>query len=211
MMYVDDVAGVSASENRANDDLDVLLELLAKMGLPVSHAKVFRPARRGETLGGELDLDKGTVDLSETFLRKLGFRTSELFGTPKERRRIRALETLVHMHAHVGLFFPLLKPQVSESFQWYYKHRQLGTRGFDLDDDFTDLCNIFTSVSANAPSLPLLPALQFPARGHPLRIDVESDASGNIGWGIICLPPPGTDHFILYAHAHARWTPCASR
>ena len=68
MMYIDDVAGVSTSEAHANGDLGVLFELLTKMGLPVSHAKVFRPARRGETRGGELDLDKGTVDLSETFI-----------------------------------------------------------------------------------------------------------------------------------------------
>ena len=105
---------------------------------------------------------------------------------------------------HVGLSFPLLKPQVSESFHWHYKHRQQGTRGFDLDDDFIDLCNLLNSVSRNAPSLPLLPALQFAARGHPLRLDVESGASGNIGWGIICVPPPVTDHYVLCAYG--RWT-----
>ena len=71
MMYLDDIAGVSAREDRADDDLDAALELLELMGLPVSTTKVFRPARRGETLGGKINLDTNVVVLSETFMWKL--------------------------------------------------------------------------------------------------------------------------------------------
>lgn len=115
-MYVDDVGGVSASEERANDDLSELLALLGDMGLPVSLNKVVRPTRRGETLGGELDLDAKRVVLSENFIWKLKFRKDALVKAPQIYRRLRHLETLVYMHAHVGLFHPGLKFDVSRSF-----------------------------------------------------------------------------------------------
>ena len=205
MMYLDDIAGVSAGKDRADDDLDAALELLELMGLPVSAAKVFRPARRGETLGGEINLDTNVVVLSETFMWKLGVRTDEMLANRREDRSLRALETLVHMHAHVSLFYPKLKPEVNASMGFYYRQKNYGMRGFDLDDDFRHLCTTFRAVTTNVRGLPLLLALQFPARGFPQRIDVESDASGNLGWGIVILPPPGTDRFVLYAYD--RWTP----
>lgn len=76
--------------------------------------------------------------------------------------------------------------------------------GFTPSDDFVRLCELFTAVTSEAQALPLLPSLQFPARGFDRRIDVESDASGEIGWGIVCLPPPGTDRRVFYAYG--LWT-----
>jgi len=88
---------------------------------------------------------------------------------------------------------------------FYYGQKNYGMRGFDLDDDFRRLCGLFRAVTTNVQGLTLLPALQFPARGFPQRIDVESDASGNVGWGIVILPPPGTEGYVLYAYDC--WTP----
>ena len=106
------------------------------------------------------------------------------------------------MHAHVGPFYPHLKPEVAASFAFYRSKRR---PGFTLSDDSVRICSLFRVVTTDARALPLLPALQFPARGYELRIDVESDASGSIGWGVIRLPPLQADSPVLYAHG--LWTP----
>ena len=46
--------------------------------------------------------------------------------------------------------------------------------------------------------IPLMLRLEFPEPGYALRIDVESDASGSIGFGAISLPAPSSDHPIFY-------------
>ena len=112
---------------------------------------------------------------------------------PREARNLRDLETLVHMHAHIGLFYPKLKFEVSGSFSFCFERKGIGMNAFDLTDEFVGHCHLFRAVTTDVQGLPLLPALQFPARGFAQRIDVESDASGLIGWGIIVLPPPTSD------------------
>ena len=109
------------------------------------------------------------------------------------------------MHAHVSSFYPRLKPEVNASMGFYYRQKNYELRGFDLDDDFRRLCRLFRAVTTHVQGLPLLPALQSPARGFPQRTDVESDASGNVGRGVVIPPPPGTERYVLYAYD--RWTP----
>ena len=50
--------------------------------------------------------------------------------------------------------------------------------------------------------VPWAPALYFPERGHPRRVDPEMDASGNIGFGAACPLPGGIVIFF-----YGKWTP----
>ena len=49
--------------------------------------------------------------------------------------------------------------------------------------------------------VPWAPALFFPERGHPRRVDPEMDASGNIGFGAACPLPGGIVLFF-----YGKWT-----
>ena len=49
--------------------------------------------------------------------------------------------------------------------------------------------------------VPWAPALFFPERGHPRRVDPEMGASGNIGFGAACPLPGGIVLFF-----YGKWT-----
>ena len=122
-----------------------------------------------------------TVHLSETSTWKLGYRSDAMTTGPREARNLRDLETLVHMHARIGLFYPRLKFEVFRSFSLWFECKGIGMNAFDLTDEFIGLCHLFRAVTTDVRGLSHLPALQFPARGFAQRIDVELDASGLIG------------------------------
>ena len=192
--YIDDLMGVSAGQLRAAEDLDDA----------IADIEVVRPTRRGETLGGDVDLDRRSVRLSENFLWKMRERTLDVLDTPRAHRRLPDLETLVYSHAHAALFHPLMKPDVTVSFSFYRKIKAIGRPGFDIPDEFRRVCERFCALEASGATLPLVPLLHFPARGHGRRIDVESDASSEIGGGLVCLPAPGSEELVYYAFGS--WT-----
>jgi len=199
MEYIDDYGGLSIGAAEANHDLDEALAVLQEFNLPPSWDKVVRPTRTGDLLGCTFDLDQRLLRLAESFLWKLRRRTRRLLDATDEERSFADLEKVVYYHAHVVLFEPALKPEAASSFAFYRKAKATRPRPFRLTAEFQQICERFLVVDGNGSAMPLAPALWFPRRGSRFRIDVESDASGDTGWGVILLPAPDTPDFVFYA------------
>ena len=202
MMYIDDLLGVSASEAVAADDLADALRLLNdEIGMPTSAPKTIAPTRAADGLGGHIDLDAGTVTLSDAFVDKLHLRTSAVLECESFSRK--ALETLVYSQAHAALFFPRLKSGLYVSFAFFRKHGGPSTQQSDVSPRFVAFAAEVLQTVAAGPSLPLLPVLAFPPRGDPSRIDIESDAAGTVGYGCILLPPDEVSPVFVF---YGKWT-----
>ena len=200
MMYIDDLAGASLGRDVAEADLADAIAVCEAMGFPVAASKVVQPTRCLEAvLGGRVDLDAWEVSLANSFIAKLQMRTTDVLDAASVE--ISAVETLAYSHSYVALFYPELKPHVATSFA-FYRATQSARRGaITLTYAFRVNCQRFLGATHSDRRLPLAPPLTFPARGSRWRIDIESDASGEVGWGFVALPAPDwVDHQVFYAH-----------
>jgi len=203
--YIDDMNGHALGKRRAQRDCDILFALLKEVGLEAAAEKLVPPTRRDDFLGTTFDLDARTVSLSETFWAKLAQRTEKLLASEDGRYEYRDLEKVVYSHNHVAVFLPLLKPDAAKTFAFFMKAKAARPRLPKLTPEFRELCAKFVAARTAEAVLPLVPVLTFPQRGHRLRIDIETDASGEIGWGFVCLPSPHDKDAPVF-YAAGRWT-----
>jgi len=98
------------------------------------------------------------------------------------------------------VFLPKAKEFASDGFRFYHanKHRSM----VQLSDDFKQLATNFLEYAKASPTIPLAPMLLFPARGHERRLDIEMDASGDIGWGFVVL---GANPTASVLYAQGQW------
>ena len=207
MMYIDDLLGVSISAEVAEVDLaDAEYLIETEVGMPTSRDKRISPCRAADGLGGHIDLDAKTVTLSESFEAKMRRRTKAVVDVAEgETFSHKELESLVYSQAHVALFFPKLKLKLYESFAFFRANPNRSCfDGASLPAGVRSFCLEVLHEMQSGKALPLMPCLEFPRQGDRHRGDVESDASGNIGFGAILFH--GAKEVPLYAF-WGKWEP----
>ena len=189
IMFIDDMLGVSASEELAHEDLKHAVDIMqSQAGMPVAPKKIQPPTRRLDGLGGCIDADKNEVGLTKHFIEKLKVRTSQVLDAtrPVECKK---LEKVVYSQSYVSLFHPELKSEMHISFALMKATLRGGRRFVTITSaPFHKFSQRVINTAESGRRIPLCPALRFPAMGHEWRVDIESDASSEIGFGSICLP-----------------------
>ena len=96
-------------------------------------------------------------------------------------------------------------PLFAELRRWL---RQSGVRGARrrIEPEVAAVLRHWRAVNDMPGGMPFYPCLTFPVRGHPLRVDVETDAAGTVGYGAIMFPP-GDDKSLSPVYFVGKWLP----
>jgi len=181
--YIDDMLGCAPTKALAISDKDEALKFVQQCGLEIQPDKVVGPVTKIEALGVVISLPERTASLSEKFVSKLELRTTEVLTSTSIPAKL--IESLAFSHSTISTFDPTAKPLATASLKYWYAIQN--SRTIIPSQEFQDLAREMLRYAKNKPSIPLNPALLFPERTYHQRLDIEMDASGDIGWGFIAL------------------------
>ena len=209
-MYLDDHMFVTVAYGRALADFEAITALSEELLGPtaVQREKNVPPSAETITqLGGTLDMATQWLDRSAKFGAKLERRLDEVIEAG-EWDFVTARST-TYMLNHLAQFRPGERPMNAPLFaelrRWL---RQSGVRGARrrIEPEVAAVLRHWRAVNDMPGGMPFYPCLTFPVRGHPLRVDVETDAAGTVGYGAIMFPP-GDDKSLSPVYFVGKWLP----
>ena len=206
MMFLDDHSMVTAGYERAVQDREDVFYVTNKIvGCPAQPEKNDPVSRSSLTqLGGTLDFGARWLDRSDKFARKFAARLDDVL-----QRRAWSFEvcrSTAYMANHLAQFRPTDRPRCSVLFAEMRRLMRRGARGdAPISDAVAEELRYWRAHTDDAGGMPFYPATAMPARGHPRRVDVETDASGAVGFGAF-IHPPGDDPSGAPLYFWGKWS-----
>lgn len=192
-MYIDDHMFVVLGERRANLDFDDVIRVTKQIlgDDSVQTEKTDRPSASVLVqLGGVLDMDKQELDRSPKFAAK--FEAKIAAALEAGEWTFHEARSVTYLINHMAQFRPEHRPSNAPLFAALRRWRHTGARRKQPLGELADVLRFWLRIGREPGGVPFFPAISMPERGHPWRIDVETDAAGEKGFGI-CLFPPGDD------------------
>ena len=206
MMYIDDHSVVVAGAERANADRDDIFYVLNKVvGLPAQPSKNDPPSAEALTqLGATLTFGARWIDRSDRFAAKFAARLDDALAAGAWS--FVTCRSIAYSANHLAQFRPADRPRVAPLFA---EMRRL-LRGSpnakrSIGPSALAALRFWRRDVHSAGGMPFYPAVTMPVRGHPRRMDVETDASGNTGFGAF-VHPPGEDRNATPLYFYGTWT-----
>ena len=205
-MYIDDHMFVVLGGQRSSLDFDEVIRVTKQiMGDDsVQTEKTDRPSPSVLVqLGGVLDMDKQEIDRSPKFAAKYEAKIKEALEAGEWTfHEARAVTYLIN---HMAQFRPEHRPANAPLFAALRRWRHTGIRRKQQLGELRAVLEHWLQIGREPGGIPFFPAISMPERGHPWRIDVETDAAGEKGFGI-CLFPPGDDRSQRPVFVRGMWT-----
>lgn len=206
MMYIDDHSVVVAGTERADADRDDLFVVLNKVvGLPAQPEKNDPPSTTALTqLGGTLDFGGRWLDRSDKFAHKLAARLDEALGDGEWS--FETCRSIAYSANHLAQFRPADRPRCAPLFAEMRRLLRLGSAGrHKIGPSALEALRFWRKDVHSAGGMPFFAAVTLPQRGHPRRVDVETDAAGKVGFGAF-VHTPGEDLDVAPLYFYGTWS-----
>ena len=206
MMYIDDHSVVTVGKERADQDRDAVFQVTNKViGCPAQPEKNDPPSAETLTqLGGTLDFGARWLDRSDKFAKKFAAKLDAVIA--QGTWNFDECRSLAYTANHLAQFRPRDRPMCAPLFAEMRRLLRRGATGqVRVPEGAMHALKFWRKDVFSAGGMPFYPAVAMPERGHPRRTDVETDASGNIGFGAF-VHPPGGDTALPPMYFYGRWT-----
>ena len=205
-MYIDDLSGISVGENdtRARQDYASAVHVIEDViGLKaqLEHGKESPPTETTvDLLGATFDIPASDLDASDRFKGKA---TTKLRQSRDEGQwNLVGCESATYTCNHAAqLSITEGRAHLHHFFVEMRRLRRNSGRKQRISRVCMEEIEWWIAEIPKVRHVPWAPALFFPERGHPRRVDPEMDASGNIGFGAACPLPGGIVLFF-----YGKWT-----
>ena len=205
-MYIDDLSGISVGENdtRARQDYASAVHVIEDViGLTaqLEHGKESPPTETTvDLLGATFNIPASDLDASDRFKGKA---TTKLRQSRDEGQwNLVGCESVTYTCNHAAqLSITEGRAHLHHFFVEMRRLRRNSGRKQRISRVCMEEIEWWIAELPKVRHVPWAPALYFPERGHPRRVDPEMDASGNIGFGAACPLPGGIVLFF-----YGKWT-----
>ena len=174
------------------------------VGCPAQPEKNDPPSQTALTqLGGTLDFGARWLDRSDKFAVKF---IAKLDAVLADREwDFNECRSIAYSANHLAQFRPADRPKGAPLFAEMRRLMRAGSKRQRIGDKAVEALVFWRRAAFVTGGMPFFPAVDMPARGHPRRLDIETDASGNIGFGAF-LHPPGDSKHLKPWYFFGRWT-----
>lgn len=206
MMYLDDHSLVVAGASRADDDrADCFFVLNKVVGLPAQSCKNDPPSSVSLTqLGGTLDFGARWLDRSDRFAAKFAAKLDAALADGEWS--FIDCRSIAYSANHLAQFRPADRPRCAPLFAEMRRLLRRGSSGkHTIGPSALAALQFWRRDVHSAGGMPFYPAVTMPTRGHPRRVDVETDAAGKIGFGAF-VHAPGDDLDTAPMYFYGVWT-----
>jgi len=206
-MYIDDLSGISVGQDdsRATQDYADAVRVIEKdIGLQaqLEHGKESPPTEHTiDLLGATFKIPDSDLDVSDRFKGKATCKLQQ--SRDEQAWDLVGCESVTYTCNHAAqLSITEGRAHLHPFFAEMRRLRKNTGRKQRIPPHCLREIEWWLTEIPKVRHVPWAPALYFPARGHPRRVDPEMDASGNIGFGAACPLPGGIVIFF-----YGKWTP----
>ena len=205
-MYIDDLSGISVGDDdtRAKGDYAGAIHVIEDViGLKaqLEHGKESPPTETTiDLLGATFNIPETDLDTSDRFKNKASTKLRQ--SRDEGQWNLVDCESVTYTCNHAAQLS--ITEGRAHLHHFFVEMRRL-RRNSGRKQRISRVCMAeiewWIEELPKVRHVPWAPALFFPERGHPRRVDPEMDASGNIGFGAACPLPGGIVLFF-----YGKWT-----